>query len=157
MGILLLLVVPLIALAIMSPAMRAFSILVFLGSLAYAAWVKFGQSIAGPSTEQVGMLFTLYGLNIGLFVLGTVLGLIRSACQTEADYLWRRNRLFRFLLIWGLPFLVIKQALSIYIDYDTGEEGSGAFLMGFVGSYLFFAYVILAIFARLAYGKLTGR
>lgn len=157
MAVLLLILLPLAALAIMSPAMRALTISVFLGSLAYAAWVKFGQSMAGPSTEQMGRLFTLYGLNVGLLILGTVLGLIKACCDTEADYLRCRNGLIRFLLVWGLPFVVLKQALSLYIDYDTGENGSGAMLLGMVGGYLFIGYMVLAVIVRLVYAKITGR
>ena len=157
MGIVLLVVLPALALMLMSAPMRFLAIVSLLGLGGYALYVKQFHGFSGPTTAQAGMFMTLYGVTTGVFGLGVILGVMRSVSSSEERYTARRGRFFGFLLMWGTPFIVIKAALGYWIDRDTGEPGGGALILGLLGSYLFIAYVVCAILVKLAFDYMRER
>jgi len=154
MGLFLVLIAIVVGLYLMPRTSVILLSTLFLGSLYY--WYSISGAIhggGGPTMGELKLAMTLWGANIGSFVLALILGILKKVSTQEADYVRRKKNLFVFLAKWGAIYTIYSFAGGKLIDWIMGgevmgDEGVGWLFMRAWGIYGFIAILLLWLIFR---------
>ena len=140
---------------LMSKPFRFLFLTVFCLSLVYGYSVSYHVNGSGPESDELKMLFNLYSLNIGLFLLACYLGYQLNASHSVEMYQRRRLATFKFLAKWGVIYAIYSFIVQTIINkvMDDGDAGffvMKAFGLYFFGFFLFLVFSIPWLFRRLS-------
>jgi hypothetical protein len=148
MGILIGILILFASFGVMSKPSRAICLLLLIGSLIYAYHSSYLENGFGPDFDQVKNLLTLYSLNIGVFVLAVVLGIMKKSSDSDAEYMGKKKALFSFVLKWGAIYAVYSFIGQKIINKLMDDDTAGFFIMKFFGIYGFGALLIIYYVVR---------
>ena len=131
---------------LMSKPFRFLFLTVFCLSLVYGYSVSYHVNGSGPESDELKMLFNLYSLNIGLFLLACYLGYQLNASHSVEMYQRRRLATFKFLAKWGVIYAIYSFIMQKIINKFMDDGDAGFFVMRAFGLY-FFGFFLFLVFA----------
>ena len=115
---------------LMSKPFRFLFLTVFCLSLVYGYSVSYHVNGSGPESDELKMLFNLYSLNIGLFLLACYLGYQLNASHSVEMYQRRRLATFKFLVKWGVMYAIYSFIMQkIFSTYFSNLDWPGLIMV----------------------------
>jgi hypothetical protein len=122
-----LLILIIAAFVVMSAPFRAVFAL-SLGGFVYHVLSTQRGFFAQVDEQQLTIFLHLYSAIVGVFLLGTAMGIMRLTSKTREIYTERRKKLLLFLGKWGVIYVLFALTVTWLIDQIL-HDSFGAFLL----------------------------